>query len=111
MVGFESSQYLSSGRIEKRLVIIYSKGLCDAGVPLQVLITPAEQTDSIRSFQKHSVYVIMLLQLEDTNLDNINMLLKFAKQHDLKLSCIDEIGDDYLLPGKPLSPQQLPELI
>jgi len=53
----------------------------------------------------------MLLQLEDTSLENINMLMKFAVQHDLKLSVIDEIGDDYLLPGKPLSPEQLTQLV
>lgn len=53
----------------------------------------------------------MLLQLEDTNQDKINMLLNFAKQHDLKLSLIDEKGEDYLLPGKPLSPEQVTQLI
>jgi len=109
--GLVSSGYLSFGTIEKRLVFINSKVLCDAVMPLAVLITPVENTDSIRPFQKQAVYLIMLLQLEDTNQDNINMLMKFAVQHDLKLSVIDEIGDDYLLPGKPLSPGQLTQLI
>jgi len=80
-------------------------------MPLPVLITPVENTDSIRPFQKQAIHLIMLLQLEDTSLENINMLMKFAVQHDLKLSVIDEIGDDYLLPGKPFSPEQLTQLV
>jgi hypothetical protein len=53
----------------------------------------------------------MLLQLENTNAENINKLLAFANQHHLKLSIVDEEAADYHLPGKPLSPQQLSQLI
>jgi len=52
----------------------------------------------------------MLLQLEETRKDDINKLLAFAKENHLKLSLIDEC-DDYVLPGKPLTDQQLKELI
>jgi len=37
--------------------------------------------------------------------------MKFAEKHNFKLSFIDVKGDDYLLPGKPLSPEQLTQLI
>ncbi len=52
----------------------------------------------------------MLLQLENTNQENINRLLEFAKQNKIELSLIDS-ETDYTLPGKPLTPQQLSELI
>ncbi len=50
----------------------------------------------------------MLLQLEDTQ-ENINKLLQFAKQNQLELSLVDS-KSDFLLPGKPLTPQQLTQL-
>ncbi len=53
----------------------------------------------------------MLLQLENTNKENINKLLKFAKQNQLKLSVIDENENDNVLPGKPLTPAELFQLI
>ncbi len=53
----------------------------------------------------------MLLQLENTNQENINKLLAFARQNNLKLSLIDEVEDNFLLPGKPLTQQQLTQLI
>jgi molybdenum cofactor biosynthesis enzyme MoaA len=53
----------------------------------------------------------MLLQLENTNQENINKLLAFAKQNHLQLSLIDDNDTNYALPGNPLSPQQLKELI
>ncbi len=52
----------------------------------------------------------MLLRLENTNQENINRLLEFAKQNKLKLSLIDSEAD-YTLPGIPLTSQQLSELI
>ncbi|MBK7885687.1 MAG: hypothetical protein IPJ81_19290 [Chitinophagaceae bacterium] len=52
----------------------------------------------------------MLLQLENTNQENINRLLAFAKQHHLDLSLIDD-ENNYLLPGKPLTPKQLTQII
>ena len=93
------------------MVIIYSKGRCAAVKPLLVLMPPIENTYSIRPFQKQTVYLKVLLQLENTNQDNINMLMKFAEQHDLKLSLIDETGENYHLPGKPLSLEQLKQLV
>lgn len=53
----------------------------------------------------------MLLQLENTDPDKINKLLDFAKQNHLKLSLIDDIENNFLLPGKPLTAEQLKQLI
>lgn len=53
----------------------------------------------------------MLLQLETTGQDDINKLLSFARENDLKLSLVDESQADFLLPGKPLSAEQLAQLI
>ena len=53
----------------------------------------------------------MLLQLENTNQENIKKLLAFARQNHLKLSLIDKSQHNYLLPGKPLTPKQLTALI
>lgn len=52
----------------------------------------------------------MLLQLENTSRDDVNKLLEFAKQNQLKLSLIDD-GESYHLPGIPLSQEQITELI
>jgi len=53
----------------------------------------------------------MLLQLENTNQENVNKLLTYARQHHLQLSIVDDATTDYSLPGKPLTPQQLAQLI
>ncbi len=53
----------------------------------------------------------MLLQLENTNQENVNKLLAFARQNHLDLSIVDDVISDYSLPGKPLTPQQLTQLI
>ena len=53
----------------------------------------------------------MLLQLDDTDQDDVVKLLAFAKANYLKLSLIDESEDNYLLPGKPLTEEQLTQLI
>ncbi len=53
----------------------------------------------------------MLLQLENTNKEDINKLLNFAKQNHLELSVIDDNKNDYFLPGKPLSDAELSQLI
>ena len=53
----------------------------------------------------------MLFQLENTNKENINKLLDFAKQNHLQLSVIDDNENNYFLPGKPLSPAELSLLI
>ena len=53
----------------------------------------------------------MLLQLKNTNKDNIDKLLAFAKQNHLQLSLIDDVENNILLPGKPLSPDELTKLI
>lgn len=57
------------------------------------------------------VYLLMLLQLENTCQDDINKLLAFARENHLKLSLVDESEVNFLLPGKPLSPEQLTQLI
>ena len=53
----------------------------------------------------------MLLQLENTNKEDINKLLNFAKQNHLELSIIDDKANDYFLPGKPLTDAELSQLI
>lgn len=53
----------------------------------------------------------MLLQLENTNADGLKKLIAFAEQNNLKLSLLDESADDYILPGKPLTEEQLIQLI
>lgn len=54
----------------------------------------------------------MLLQLKSTSQDDINKLFAFVRENDLKLSLIDDESEaNFLLPGKPLSPAQLTELI
>lgn len=57
------------------------------------------------------VYLYMLLQLENTDKDNIDKLLAFAKQNHLQLSLIDDVENNILLPGKPLSMEELKKLI
>ncbi|MEO8821135.1 MAG: hypothetical protein ABI267_04840 [Ginsengibacter sp.] len=53
----------------------------------------------------------MLLQLENTDKKDLNTLLNFAKQNQLKLSVIDSKENDYFLPGKPLNDAELIQLI
>ena len=53
----------------------------------------------------------MLLQLEDTHQDDVNKLLAFAKANELKLSLVNESENNYLLPGKPLTHEQVTPLI
>ena len=53
----------------------------------------------------------MLLQFENTNKEDISKLFAFARQNNLQLSQIDENEDSLILPGKPLTQQQLNQLI
>ena len=53
----------------------------------------------------------MLLQLENTSRENLNRLLGFAREHDLKLELVDDLGVNYYLPGKPLSDEELLNLV
>ena len=53
----------------------------------------------------------MLLQLDNTNPENINKLLLFAKENYLQLSLVDDADGNYFLPGKPLTELQLEQLI
>jgi hypothetical protein len=53
----------------------------------------------------------MLLQLENTNPENINKFLSFARENHLELSVIDDIKNNYFLPGTPLTPNQLTQMI
>lgn len=53
----------------------------------------------------------MLLQLEETHQDDVNKLLGFAKQNHLKLSLVDKDESNHILPGKPLTNQELQQLI
>lgn len=53
----------------------------------------------------------MLFQLENTNKENIDKLLAFAKQNQLKLSVLDNFENKNFLPGKPLHADELSLLI
>jgi hypothetical protein len=53
----------------------------------------------------------MLFQLNDTSKANIDKLLTFAKQNQLELSLVDDAGNDLFLPGDPLTPDQLTQMI
>jgi len=53
----------------------------------------------------------MLLELKNTNADSIEKLMSFAKDNGIQLSLIDEDSNNYHLPGKPLTPEQLEKLI
>lgn len=53
----------------------------------------------------------MLLQIENTTPDAINKLLTFAKENNIALSLVDDESDNYILPGKPLTPAALQHLI
>jgi len=53
----------------------------------------------------------MLLQLENIDASGVDKLLAFARQNHLKLSVIDDNESNYVLPGKPLTPEQLTSLI
>ena len=53
----------------------------------------------------------MLLQLKNTDKADIDKLLAFAKQDHLQLSLIDDIDNNLHLPGKPLTPEELTQLI
>ena len=52
----------------------------------------------------------MLLQLENNSKEDVNKLLAFAHQNQIKLSLVDD-SDQFHLPGKPLSNQQIKQLI
>lgn len=52
----------------------------------------------------------MLLQLENTQPEDVNKLFAFANQNHLQLSLIDD-SDDYHLPGKPLNDEEISRLI
>lgn len=45
----------------------------------------------------------MLLQLENTDQQNVDKLIAFAVQNQMKLSKLDDNENDYFLPGQPLS--------
>ena len=49
----------------------------------------------------------MLLQIENSTPEAINKLLSFAKENKIQLSLLDDETDNYALPGKLLSNQQL----
>ena len=53
----------------------------------------------------------MLLQLQQASSDKIEKLMAYAKQNNMELSVIDDMEDDYFLPGKPLSDQALTNMI
>ena len=54
----------------------------------------------------------MLFQLNDTSKANVEKLLALAKQNQLDVSLVDDNSDaDLFLPGKPLTDEQLTQLI
>ena len=53
----------------------------------------------------------MLFQLDNTSKANIYKLLAFAKQNQPELSLVDDTESDLFLPGNPLTPDQLIQII
>ena len=53
----------------------------------------------------------MLLQLQQANNDNLEKLMDYAKQNNIELSVIDNIEENYSMPGKPLSKQTIKLII
>jgi len=53
----------------------------------------------------------MLFQLQDSSKENINNLMVFARQNELKLLVFDDNQTNYTLPGKPLNEVELFQLI
>lgn len=53
----------------------------------------------------------MLFQLENTNRENIKKLLSFARENHLELSVLDDTDNNHFLPGEPLTPNQLTQII
>ena len=53
----------------------------------------------------------MLLQLGDTDRENVQKLLVFAKENNLKLTVVDDVEEAFVLPGKQLTREQLTQLI
>lgn len=53
----------------------------------------------------------MLLQLENSTTEQIQTLLNFAKKNQLDLKILDEGGNKFFLPGKPLTPDELERLL
>jgi hypothetical protein len=53
----------------------------------------------------------MLFQLNNTSKANVDKLLDFAKQNQLELSLVDDTSNDLFLPGNPLTPDQLTQMI
>lgn len=66
---------------------------------------------SHQKFLIEFVHLRMLLQLENTDKEDLNKLLNFAKQNQLRLSVIDSKKNEYFLPGKALSDSELSQLI
>lgn len=53
----------------------------------------------------------MLLQLENTNKENVMKLIDFANKLNLNLSLVDDSASNISLPGKPLNDIQLKNMI
>ena len=53
----------------------------------------------------------MLFNLNNPSKPNIDKLLAFAKQNQLQLSLIDDVAGNLFLPGNPLTPDKLTQMI
>jgi hypothetical protein len=53
----------------------------------------------------------MLFLLKNLNQANIDKLLAFAKQNQLELSLVDDVADNFFLPGKAFTPDKLMQMI
>ncbi len=53
----------------------------------------------------------MLFELENTSKQEINLLLDFAKKNKIKLQLLDEVENEYYLPGEPLCEDELVKLV
>jgi hypothetical protein len=60
---------------------------------------------------KGFIYLNMLLRLDNASHENVKKLLDYARTNHIELSVVDDTAAGHSLPGKPLTPQELTQLI
>lgn len=53
----------------------------------------------------------MLINIENINEISLQKLIEFAKAHEMKLSFIDDEKNNYWLPGRPLTDEELTSIV
>lgn len=76
-----------------------------------IYLVKSRLQSTCKTNKKYFVDLLMLLELENSSQENVNKLLAFARQNHLQLTLVDDMTTDYYLPGKPLTSQELTQLI